>query len=290
MKIKRYKIILLLIVLISCTDTIFAKELVHIGYDATTMSKYSKKDTIIATDVWIKKMLENQSYEVELKYYQDMSEMGQDLENEKIDYVVGYGLNFIKHSDISKLESAFSQGYLDGRGEHFVIVARKESGINVLSDISDNSVVAVDKGDEIAKMYLRVKRYDVSKSDNVNFLELESRNRAILKLFFKKADVAITTDRAFALLKELNPQIGKRIKVIDETKIQSSAFGFFRKSLSSQVKEDLLKTSQALIVSEYGKQILAIYKSETITKSKTESLSPIQEIYMKYLSIEGKVK
>jgi len=258
---------------------------VHIGYDASAVEKYSKKDMKIATDIWLTKLLENIDYQVRFNYYDKISEMAEDLNNNKLDYVAGFGLNFVKHFDLSKLEDAFAQGYFDNKGETFVLLTHKDGKINSWDDIDTDTLIAVDKYDSLAKMYVKTKLYKHKNSINVNFLNLEGRNKAILKLFFNKTEVAISTNRAFALLKELNPQIGEKIKIMDDTQLTSNGFGFFRKNLDPKIKKELLDTTSTLTSNEYGKQLLAIYKVETLRNTTVEGLKPIQELYEKFQKI-----
>ena len=266
-------------------STLFAQT-VRVAYDSSSMNSFSKKDMMIATQIWVKEVIKGTDYKVEFNYYDDMSKMAEDLNEEKIDLMTGFGLNFIKYFNLSKLENAFGVGSKNGQKEVFIVVVSKEKHINSIADLKDKSI-GVNVDDDIAKLYIKTKIYETTKAQNVKIVEFKSRQRALLKLFFSKVDAVVTTNKSYELLQELNPQVSSKLKIIDTTDIQATSFGFFRKSLDPKVKKSLAKMALNLDTDEYGKQLLLIYKTEAIRESKIEDLDPIKELYERSLKIKG---
>ncbi|QOY54217.1 PhnD/SsuA/transferrin family substrate-binding protein [Candidatus Sulfurimonas marisnigri] len=252
----------------------------HIAYDSSAMSKFSKKDMIIASDVWLKEITKGTGYKLDFKYYDDMSEMAADINAGKLDFITGFGLNFIKYFDLSKLEDGFGSGFLNGEKETFVLIVNKKSGIESWSGLKDRKI-GLDENDEIAKLYIQSKMYETFQTKEIKLVPIASRQRALLKLFFGKVDAVIATNKSFDLMKELNPQVEKKLKIIDYTQLQATSFGFFRKGIDAKMKTTLTSVSKGLGNDERGKQLLMLYKSQIIVETKLEDLKPIKDLYEK---------
>jgi ABC-type phosphate/phosphonate transport system substrate-binding protein len=275
----------LMIFLAFFLSSLLAKETFHIAYDASAMSSYSKKDMKIATDIWLRELMKGVDYDLDFKYYDDMTKMAADLNADKLDFVTGFGLSFVKYFDLSKLENGFGSGFLNGEQETFLLLANKNSGINSWKDLKDKTI-GIDENDAIVKLYIKSKMVENFQKTEAKVIELTNRQRALLQLFFEKVDAVVVTNKTFNLLKELNPQVGQKIKIIEDTHLIATSFGFFRKSLDHHMKQDLMKVSVNLADDERGKQLLLVYKTETISESKIEDLKPIQELYEKLSKIE----
>jgi len=256
----------------------------HIAYDASAMSSYTKKDMKIATEIWLRELMKGVAYELDFKYYTDMSQMAADLNAGKLDFVTGFGLSFVKHFDLSNLENGFGSGFLNGEKETFIVLTHENSGIKSWQDLQ-NKTIGVDENDAIVKLYIENKMYETFHTKTTKITEFKSRQRALLKLFFEKIDAVIVTNKTFNLVKELNPQVGKKLKIIENTELMATSFGFFRKNLDAKMKSDLMQVSKNLAKDERGKQLLIVYKTETISESKLEDLKPIQKLYEKSLQI-----
>jgi len=266
-------------------STLFAKT-IHVAYDASSMNSFSKKDMMIATEIWVKELIKDTGYDLEFTYYDDMSKMAEDLDAGKVDLMTGFGLSFIKYFDLSKLDNAFGVGTKDGLKEVFIVVASKEKGISSIADLKGKSV-GVNIDDEVAKLYIQTKVYELTNTQDIKIVEFKSRQRALLKLFFSKVDAVVTTNKSFELLKELNPQVSKKLQIIDTTNIQATSFGFFRKGFDEVAKQEISDMAMKLGNDLYGKQLLMIYKTEAIVDTKVEYLDPIKDIYERSLKIKG---
>ena len=96
------------------------------------------------------------------------------------------------------------------------------------------------------------------------------------------------TNKTFEFAKELNPQIGKKLKVLHKTDLQATVFGFLRKSLKEETKEKMLQIAKDVHKSTKGKQLLTIYKAERIVDSKLEGLKPFDMLYKQTLKLNNK--
>jgi len=254
-----------------------ASNFIRVGYDLGSANTLSKKDMTLASDIWITEIASDIGFKAVTTAYEDPAEMAKDFMQGNLDYIASSGFIFVKYFNLSLLEDGFSQGYLNGEKETFIFLVNKKSNIKRLQDITTQQI-AIQRDDKIISLYLQNRTKD---EKTLNIQGYKTRQRALLKLFFGKVEVAVSTNKSFDLAIELNPQIGKEIKVLHTTGLQATAFGFFSKSFNEESKQKLLNTTKNIHKTPKGRQLLTLYKTEIITTSKIEELKPFKELYEK---------
>lgn len=272
-------------VLIFSSLLLFSDNKLNIGYYTNSFNEVSKEGLMIANNMYMNELTTDLNYTVKSYLYEDFNKMAKDINANKLDYITASGLDFVMYFDMSKLTNGFRQGYLDGSKEVFIILVLKDSTINKVSELYGKKI-AIQKNDTIAKLYVENKILEKHNKLNVIFDLYPTKQRALLKLFFGKVDAAIITNKSFELITELNPQIGKKVKVIETTNITAKNFGFLHKSLSEKSRILINEQVRSLHKTTRGKQILNIFKTDSIVESKLEDLQIINEIYKKNIELK----
>ena len=264
---------------------LFSNNELHIGYYTNSFTDVSKEGLLIANNMYMNELINDINYTVKSKIYEDFNEISKDINSNKLDYITASGLDFVRYFDMDKLTDGFRQGYLDGSKEMFIIIVSQNSTIKNVSDLY-NKKIAMQKNDLIAQLYVENKILEKYKKLNVFFDLYPTKQRALLKLFFGKVDAAIITNKSFELLRELNPQIGKKVRVLKKTNIIAKSFGFLSKSLNEKSRILINQQVQSLHKTIRGKQILNIFKTDSIVDSKVEDLNIIKKIYKKNIELK----
>ena len=261
----------------------------RIGYDTSSLDNVSKKDFAIASDVWLNEVAKEAGMTAISTIYDDPAKMAQDMKDNKLDLVIGFGLVFVKYFDLSLFTDGFGQGFFNGQKETFVVLVQKNSGIKKIEDLKSGSI-AIQQNDESAELYIEDVMYKKYKDPKVLFDKYPTRQRALLKLFFGKSTAAVITNKSFEILKELNPQISQKIEILTTINLQANSFGLLRKSLNLTIKEKLVKIALNVHKTPRGKELLALYKTEKIAISKVDDLKPFDVLYKDSLQFKKKGK
>jgi ABC-type phosphate/phosphonate transport system substrate-binding protein len=269
------------------TVLLFSKNQLNLGYYDNSFQGMSKEGVMIANNIYMNEIVKDLNYSLNSKVYDDILDMVKDAENKKLDYFTATGLDFVMHFDINLLSDGFTQGYEDGSKEVFIIVVLKNSSIKSVSDLYKKKI-AVQKNDVIAQLYIENKVFEKHHKTSAHFHFYPTKQRALLKLFFGKVDAAVVSNKTFELITELNPQIGKKTKILETTNIAAKNFGFLHKSLDPKSRKIIITKVQALHKTVRGKQILAIFKTDAVVKSKLQDLKIFKKIYKKNTEIKLK--
>lgn len=117
--------------------------------------------------------------------------------------------------------------------------------------------------------------------------EFQSESQLILSVFFGQTDVGIITETSFKTMDELNPQIGKKIKILKV----SPGFIFDISSLTKASRnysysKDIIE--DAINISQYpaGRELLTLMKTVKIVPFRPEYLKSTETLYNEYKSIK----
>ena len=203
----------------------------------------------------------------------------------EIQSAIDYGIEFVKYVNTSKLSDGFSGGMNNREDEYVVLILPAEKTLDSFYSLK-KPIIAIQQREKLAEIYAETLFLEHGHKNEIEFLKTHKRSAALLKLFFKQADAAVVTKKTFEFAKELNPQIGKILKIAKNSKLPAGSFGFFRKGYNQDFQEEILKVALEVTNSKRGEQLLTLFQTDAILATKVEELKPIQELYKKYLDLK----
>jgi len=277
-----------MLIILLCSIALYGAQF-RIGYGNAAMSDYSKKDTNIAMAVWLEEAMKGTQYTASFEMYDLSQRLADDFKNDKVDLVVSYGLEFVKYYNKEDLIDGISGGMLNRAEENIVIVLPKDKTMEDFLALK-KPTVSVQFSEDISKLYIKYLFLKNKKHENINFLNTKKRQGTLLKLFFHQADAAVVSQKTFNFAKELNPQIGKKLKIVLKTDIPLGNFGFFRKGFDEKLRVELINQAFQIGKTARGEQVFTMFKSEGIVKSSVKELAPIEKLYTDYKRLKNENK
>jgi len=270
------------VVIILLSFTLYASD-IRIGYSIESMSDINKRDLKISMVLWIEEIISQTEYSASYIDYDDTRSMAKDFNAGKLDLVIDFGINFVKYYEINKLSDGFRGGMKNNQKENIIIVLQENSSIEEFIKLR-KPVIALQQIEEVFKIYATV--HLINNKKNFTFLETKKRSGALLKLFFNNADAAIVTEKTFDFVKELNPQIGSKLKIVSVSNVKAGAYGYFYKDFDTTKREAMIKIALGLDKSVRGKQLLSLFKIDVVKKSRVTELTNIKKLYEAYMKIK----
>jgi len=164
-----------------------------------------------------------------------------------------------------------------GTHEEFVLVARKDHGIDSLADLRGASLAIHDgESSNLASAWLEagLLRARLPETGELcSRVAYESKlSGAVLGVFFGKNDFALVSRRGFLAMAELNPQIASQLSIVSAAPPIVPSFFCFRARLDSARKQRFLTEVMRLHESITGAQVLRIFKSDRMAQVSDEEL------------------
>lgn len=161
--------------------------------------------------------------------------------------------------------------------ERYVLLVREDSGLSELKQLERRPLLVLQN----PRMSLAVLWLDTLLLENglkpatgfwsrITFAN--KATKAALPVFFRQADACLITRRAFETLIELNPQVGKQLRVLAMSPEVIPAAFAFRADFRSPYREQILSEMKRLPESPAGQQILMLTQADGIVEQPVSCL------------------
>ena len=234
-------------------------------------TEVNENEARAALKVWIMTVAKERGFPVnpELIVYKGAEAALRSVETDQID---GYGASLEEFSALreriafDRIVVATHNGSFQ---DSYVVLVRADSGWTELADLRGRDLLVLQN----PRMSMAFVWLDTVLLENglgrtsTFFGPIEHQNkpsRVALPVFFRKAAVCLMTLKSFAAMQELNPQLGKQLRVLAQSpELMSSVFAF-RADFRSPYREPMFQEMQRLSESPAGLQILTLLQSERI--------------------------
>ncbi len=261
-----------------------SSDVLRFGYDIEQFTRYNTKDTKLAISIWLDELASDTIYDIDPIAYDDPRQMASDLEHDKLDFVTSSSLNFVKYFDKTTLTDGFSGGDSNSTAHRLLLVTQEGSSIRSWQGLSSAKVFRLASSD-ISELYLKISLSRHKVPDQVEWITIDNYQQGLLKLFFGKGDAAIVTEKALMLAAEMNPQMRERLKVFDTSTLSDVTLSYFRKGLDEKMQKAITDAAMKITSNIRGRQVLDVFRSDSIIKTPISNLAPTEKAYREYLDL-----
>ncbi len=121
--------------------------------------------------------------------------------------------------------------------------------------------------------------------------ESDKESQLILSVFFEQINACIVTKNSFNLMKELNPQVGKRLKILDVSPDLIQTVTAFTKNFKNEEHRKLIiKAAEQLNSYPGGKQLLTLMNTDQVISFRKEYTDNVNTLIKDYKEITAMSK
>ncbi|GEM_PF-844562 len=181
-------------------------------------------------------------------------------------------------------------------GYAYVLLVRREDQVKHLKDLLQNRIIIQDVmlqksipllwfKTELLKQATREKEIHMK-----NFTVDMKPARAILPVFFKKVRACIVTNETYETMLELNPQIGKQLKILKKSPVFLDGIMCLVRKMDSRQREFVLDNLSSLQKFPKGEQIINIYKVDHVVRYKPQFMNALLHLIRTYNELSKKYR
>jgi ABC-type phosphate/phosphonate transport system substrate-binding protein len=167
----------------------------------------------------------------------------------------------------------------------YLLLTSANSGYTQLRDLKDKKLF-LPKEDDIAALYLSTLLLKNRLGEAKNFFssveEKTKPSQVVLSVFFGQADACVTTDVTLKTMIELNPQLGKILKVMSSSQELVTSVAVFRRSVSADIQKKTVDIGVKLQDNPRGRQVLLLFKIDGLVPLKESDLTGIKDLVSEY--------
>ena len=176
---------------------------------------------------------------------------------------------------------------LDDKYDRYLLINNSGDEEDDISKISDAEIVIPNSYMRaLMKIWLRVELHDRivgKKRNNITIVQSDNNENEVLhSVFFGNARFAVVREITFLTAIELNPQLKKKIHILDKSKNLIYYFLGHRKNLDPAISSAILSEGLNLHKSAYGRQILNIALTECLHPLELSDLKETENLIKRY--------
>jgi ABC-type phosphate/phosphonate transport system substrate-binding protein len=265
-----------------CVENPFGQRGLMFGYSSNLFSELTREDAETALALWSRELARVAGYTVTTKLvvFDDLNQFVAAIRNGQVDFIALTSLDYLKIQGQVPMEPALF-GERGGKpGEEQLLLVREDSGVRRLEQLRGRKLTMLRGGSgDIAQLWLDSLLAKREQPPGERFFGGTRKSlkaqQVILPVFFRQADACVVGMNAFRTAVELNPQIGKELKVLATSPVYPIAVTCFRTTLSREQKDEFVRMSFSMVDTVSGKQILTLFRVDKVVRSSDTVMDPL---------------
>lgn len=244
---------------------------VRIAYTEEIIRNTPESDFKAAIKVWSEALAEEMSVRAhaEVQVAPGASELARLVEARRIDFGCATTPEFLEIESRLDVDPIFSVARGGISTVDYVVLVRQESGYEQLSGLRGADVkLLASPHCSLALPWVEVLLARQGVSSAEAFFGRLSRAAklpaVVLPVFFKQADACIVTRDGYQTMVDLNPQVGRELRVLAASSGLVPLLAFFRRDFRPYFRNDLIHSMLTLDESPAGRQIQNLMKGDAM--------------------------
>ncbi|MCX6170478.1 MAG: PhnD/SsuA/transferrin family substrate-binding protein [Ignavibacteriales bacterium] len=270
-----------------------------VAYSSGIFRNVNLADAEAASKIFVQQIIKqtNTNYISKAFIIDDLVNNVDYIKNQELDVITMTGYEYLAIQNKIRLYPVAAPILSDSCLNKIIILVRKDSNINSIADLSDKKIkmesTTSGGNSNILGVWSKVLFYknkiNFNKMLNSQNINREQPLKTITSVFFKKLDAAIVVEDDYKTVVELNPQVGRELKILASSKPLLLAVVCYTEKEKKSKDFDLLKTTIYNLHETYaGKNFLKIFKMKKLVPFKNEFLTNITELFNDYAAIQSK--
>jgi phosphonate transport system substrate-binding protein len=265
----------------------------YVGFTTGTFLNINIDASEAIARLWSRLMFGKIGEKGESTLYRDVPSIERDLKAKKIDFLVLVASEYLELKNRAPLEPLFVAARNNSPYEHFVLVVRRDSGFRSIRDLRGKTLIQ-QKGihssnHNIWLDYLLSKEGISDKTHYFSALSNASKpSKALLPVFFGKADASIVTRNCLDVSCELNPQLRGALTVIAQSPPLPVAIIAVRSDYGDRYKRSLRERLENLHLTTEGRQLLTLFQVARLLPYRPEYMAQFENLSKENNSLKRK--
>ncbi len=264
----------------------------NVGYSIKSVSDVDPKDAEAALKVWIRELADQYGFKVNLSLYDSVDRLVEDFAAKKLDFIVVSSLDYLRLSNALKAQPEVTQVRNGKSTVKYLMLVNEETRKKGVGSLK-NKKLSILKSNYLGLLFLDTYLMQAKLPFSDRFFaatgEKTKESQVILDVFFGKADAGVVTDTAFQMMKELNPQVGRKLHVMAESADLISTVGIFHPQYPPAFKKRAIAGMNSDFKHyERGKQIVLLFNIERMDSITVNQLDGVRKLARDYDRLKKK--
>jgi ABC-type phosphate/phosphonate transport system substrate-binding protein len=274
---------------------VFQNEVVILGFSANVFKHSNLADAKAVSSILLQQVLDSWSINLgnSVFIYENPDFLRIDIQKGAIDIIALTTPEYFMLMKQVKISPFLTYKLSDRILDRMLLIVRKDSGIRSLKGLKGRKIAMVSNPDDDSNLpdmwftTVVLKNGDNYRKDFASSIyKVRKGTNAISDVFFKNADAAVVPEMELSVSRELNPQIGRELSVIDSSKQMLFSVlcytGRLTSTLARYKDRDLQSISDLLCNTnntEAGRHFLSIFRITSFVPFEGDYLNDTEMLF-----------
>lgn len=251
----------------------------------------NQAELLSSSKIWLHSIAGHVGWNVDpqVELADNMDAVKKRIEEGSVDLVVSSTLEYLSIARPGLLKPMMTMAA--GNGEKgktkYLLLVSNSSGIARLEDLKGKSITSYSRSDtNLSRMWMDVMLEERHLGPSATYLrsytDVAKPSSACLPIFFGKSDACLIDDQSWNVLRDLNPQVGGKLKVIAESPaVIENVVAMYSNQKDHQ--NDIIRGLLGLPDDPEGRQILMFFKCQRVVSIEKQDFDSVLDLRTKYL-------
>jgi phosphonate transport system substrate-binding protein len=270
----------------------------EVSFTRSSFLGVNETDAMAAFKVFTKRVGEKRGYRITpyIRIFEDLIALKAEMEQGTQDLVIIEAWEYLSISPVTQMAIEFAAVEQGVVREEYVVLTGPDSTIASLSDLEDKYVIVLESSNaNTGKYWLLTELLELGVGDPHGFFsryEVKQKpSQVVLPLFFGRADACVVDRSAFEIMAEMNPQVGKRLKIVLKSPPYMDTIACVRLGgwETPNYREDLIGALEELQNDPAGRQIMTLFKFEGLARFDSDYLDTVRQLHQRHEALKAKM-
>lgn len=261
----------------------------RVSFSPGMFTEVNLSDAKAAVKVWAQTIAKERGIDTDpdTAIYKDFEEMSHALQADLTDAVGMTVVEYEKLGSDTPLSPLFVTVVAGAPTEQYILLVHSDSDIDGIGKLQRRGLILLSNVRScVAAAWLDTLLAQKGLKPAAEFFgsvtPVTKPSQAALPVFFRKSDACILTRSAYATLCELNPQIERKLKILEASVELVPAVFALRGNYHPPFKGKLLNALQTLQETPAGQQVLTVFLADRLEERPASVLQSAMDIIKRY--------
>ncbi len=264
-------------------------KVLKVGFSSKVFPDVDNNDARVAMELWAKELSRSAGIPAaRVTIYRDPAEWQADIRRGGLHIITLSAMEYLSYRDKIQLIPSYIATNKTGPNMEQLVIVNRKSGIQSLNELRGKSFAILSpKKYEAPLLWLDLSLKKQGADRNSFFRrvkEFPKASQAIMATFFGQVDGCLVSRGAYEICKTLNPQMGKELLIVAESKSLMGDITCIPSSIGESLKAAMTMAALHLHENSVGKQILTLFQIDRVVMFRSHDLEGITDLLMAQVS------
>ncbi len=261
----------------------------EVGYTAALAYDIAVEDSRTATRTWINAIIDRTDIEADAEtlVFQDLPPLVRAVNAEELDLAILLPLEFLEIRDRAPLLPLLTTSSRGSILHEYVLLVSGDGDTMSLGGLQDRTLILETGGKgRLPGMWLDVLLLRAGLLDSRTFFstirEVTGTSRAVLPVFFGKADACVVAREGLEAMVELNPQLGETLGILAVSPGFLRELVCMREDVYERSGDTILESLLSLHDDPHGRQLLRLLHVDKVVRTEAGFLDELIALSEEY--------